>query len=525
MPSTILSDNGVTSGSAGLKTTAASDGALALQTTTAGGAATTALTIDTSQNATFAGSVKTNTLTSAASTALTLQSAGTTAITVNTSQNVGIGTTTPTAGYKLNVGSTSAVLTLEGAAITLFTSGSLTSSVGGVLNFRPQIGTTINDIFNLSICAYDHSGDGNADGLSINGSDGVSFSTGANSRNERMRINSSGNVGIGSSTITSADGSAGRILKVSGATNTVLVGETTGNGGFNALILEARNSNRTNARFAQIQMQTTSTATDGGLISFSTSATGTGTDITERMRIDSAGNVLMGQTTASNSSFLLNCVGGGFLTTRVNIGDNGGFVDGSTIYLGSDSTNSSSWNQSNANYRFGSNRGGCVVAINPSGYTYEGGSGTTTRTFAVNANGNVQNTNNSYGSLSDAKLKENIVDASPKLNDLMRVKIRNFNLIADEAKTKQIGVVAQELEEIFPSMIDEHIDYTFEEYIKEDGSKDSKGIPTGTVTKEVKYSVFVPMLIKAIQELKAINDTQAATINALTARIVALEQA
>lgn len=50
MPSTILSDNGVSSGSAGLKTTAASDGILALQTTTAGGAATTAVTIDTSQN-------------------------------------------------------------------------------------------------------------------------------------------------------------------------------------------------------------------------------------------------------------------------------------------------------------------------------------------------------------------------------------------------------------------------------------------------------------------------------------------
>jgi len=31
------------------------------------------------------------------------------------------------------------------------------------------------------------------------------------------------------------------------------------------------------------------------------------------------------------------------------------------------------------------------------------------------------------------------------------------------------------------------------------------------------------MLVKAIQELKAINDTQAETINALTARIVALE--
>ena len=50
MPSILLSDNGVSSGSAGLKSTAASDGSLALQTTTAGGSATTAVTIDTSQN-------------------------------------------------------------------------------------------------------------------------------------------------------------------------------------------------------------------------------------------------------------------------------------------------------------------------------------------------------------------------------------------------------------------------------------------------------------------------------------------
>jgi hypothetical protein len=55
MPSIILSDNGVSSGSAGLKSTAASDGSLALQTTTAGGTATTAVSIDTSQNVTMAG--------------------------------------------------------------------------------------------------------------------------------------------------------------------------------------------------------------------------------------------------------------------------------------------------------------------------------------------------------------------------------------------------------------------------------------------------------------------------------------
>ena len=113
-----------------------------------------------------------------------------TAMSADSSGNVGIGTSSP--NYKFNVGPTSGVLSLAGAGISLFTSGSLTSNIGGVLNFRPNLGTTASDIFNLSICAYDHSGDTNADGLSINASDGVSFCTGSNSRQERARIDSSG---------------------------------------------------------------------------------------------------------------------------------------------------------------------------------------------------------------------------------------------------------------------------------------------------------------------------------------------
>jgi hypothetical protein len=50
MPSTILSDNGVSSGSAGLKSTAGNDGVLILQTTTSGGTATNAIYADNKQN-------------------------------------------------------------------------------------------------------------------------------------------------------------------------------------------------------------------------------------------------------------------------------------------------------------------------------------------------------------------------------------------------------------------------------------------------------------------------------------------
>jgi hypothetical protein len=105
----------------------------------------------------------------------------------------------------------------------------------------------------------------------------------------------------------------------------------------------------------------------------------------------------------------------------------------------------------------------------------------------IYSNGNIQNSNNSYGQLSDINLKENIVDATPKLDEINQVRVVNFNYIDDineetNAPTKQIGVVAQELEKIFPGLVYECGD-------------------TETPTKSVKYSVFVPMLIKAMQEL------------------------
>jgi hypothetical protein len=135
---------------------------------------------------------------------------------------------------------------------------------------------------------------------------------------------------------------------------------------------------------------------------------------------------------------------------------------------------------------------------------------TTSPRFRVASNGNVTNTNGSYGAISDIKLKENIEDATPKLDDLMKVKVRNYNLIGDDKK--QIGVIAQELEEVFPAMIDESEDYEEVEVpqVDEEGNEilneegevvtTKERVSKGTTTKSVKYSVFVPMLIKAMQE-------------------------
>ena len=115
-----------------------------------------------------------------------------------------------------------------------------------------------------------------------------------------------------------------------------------------------------------------------------------------------------------------------------------------------------------------------------------------TEKIKIYTNGSIENATNSYGQLSDLKLKENVVDATGKLDDIMKVKIKNFNYIGEDLK--QIGVIAQEVEEVFPGLIYETPDTEI---------VNKKEVPTGSVTKGVKYSVFVPMLIKSIQELEA----------------------
>jgi hypothetical protein len=103
------------------------------------------------------------------------------------------------------------------------------------------------------------------------------------------------------------------------------------------------------------------------------------------------------------------------------------------------------------------------------------------------SNGNVVNTNNSYGAISDIKLKENIVDANSQWDDLKALQVRNYNFKEGQTHT-QIGLVAQEVELVSPGLVTESPD------------RDEDGNDLGTVTKSVNYSVLYMKAVKALQE-------------------------
>nr|BAR24898.1 endosialidase [uncultured Mediterranean phage uvMED]BAR39260.1 endosialidase [uncultured Mediterranean phage uvMED] len=102
--------------------------------------------------------------------------------------------------------------------------------------------------------------------------------------------------------------------------------------------------------------------------------------------------------------------------------------------------------------------------------------------FRIWSSGDVNNQNNSYTGISDVKLKENIADASSQWNDIKSIRVRNYNL-KEGSTHRQIGVIAQEIETTCPGLVDE--------------LPDLDGL---TTTKSVKYSVLYMKAVKALQE-------------------------
>jgi hypothetical protein len=191
---------------------------------------------------------------------------------------------------------------------------------------------------------------------------------------------------------------------------------------------------------------------------------------TQAMTLDASGNLLVGRTSQGSYPQRLN-----LLQSSATEGGIQSWCDSAT-FTGSVITARASRNTTNNSYTFFQ----CSIdGVGDKLYIFD--------------SGNVYNTTGTYGTLSDIKLKENIVDATSKLNDVMALKVRNFNL-KSEPELKQIGFIAQELETIFPSMVEETLDQT----------------------KIVKTTVLIPILVKAIQE-------QQALIESLTTRLTALE--
>ena len=127
-----------------------------------------------------------------------------------------------------------------------------------------------------------------------------------------------------------------------------------------------------------------------------------------------------------------------------------------------------------------------------------------TISYAVYTNGNVVNTNGSYTAISDAKLKENIVDANSQWDDIKALQVRNYNFKEGQVHT-QIGLVAQEAELVSPGLVSESPD------------RDEDGNDLGTVTKSVNYSVLYMKAVKALQEAMERIETLEAKVATLEA--------
>jgi hypothetical protein len=236
--------------------------------------------------------------------------------------------------------------------------------------------------------------------------------------------------------------------------------------------LGADGSDFTRAASIKAEVDGTPGANDmPGRLVFSTTADGASSP-TERMRITS----------------------GGFLK----VSNSGSYIDGTGTYNEIASNQQSSaaliLRASNASLdatvgvlRISCTRNTTNDSYYPIVYFNEGGGATR---FLVADDGDCRNANNSYGGISDIKLKENIVDAASQWNDLKTLKIRKYNFKQETGQPThtQIGLIAQEAELVSPGLVSESPD------------RDAEGNDLGTVTKSVNYSVLYMKAVKALQE-------------------------
>ena len=267
-----------------------------------------------------------------------------------------------------------------------------------------------------------------------------------------VTIDTSQNVGIGNTTPSSYNSNANKLVigSNSAVTGMTLASGTTAAGN----IFFARGTTGADAYDGYVQY-----AQNGQYMAF---GTGGGT---ERMRIDSIGNLLVGTTAPFNFS----AAGGGTFQTGSSDGQlflrNSGASANFGFYLGANSSNQMRiYNQS----------GSGVLLTNGS---------------------------TSWSSTSDERLKTDLAPIQDSLQKVSALRAVTGRFKTDEEGVSRSFLIAQDFESVFPQALD---------------ASDEDAL-------SLKYTEVIPLLVASIKELKAINDQQAETINALTARIEALE--
>jgi hypothetical protein len=299
----------------------------------------------------------------------------------------------------------------------------------------------------------------------------VAFTTAST---ERMRIDSSGDVLI--ATTNAITGITGAQLTVSNTSenpayiNIFRDDTTIGNGQFLGYLQfcgrDATSSLGTGHAYVAAVAEADHGAGDNATaITFGTTPDNSST-MAERMRIDSSGNLFVDCTTTPNGS-----------TRRgFEVVANTGINDTTKILIATTTTSTRALAEFN-------NGNGNVGSIAVSGSA------------------------TSYATSSDYRLKENIAPMTGALAKVAQLKPVTYKWKVDGSDGE--GFIAHELAEVCSHAVS--------------GAKDVVDENGNPVYQGIDVSFLVATLTAAIQELKQINDTQAATITALTARVVALE--
>jgi hypothetical protein len=273
---------------------------------------------------------------------------------------------------------------------------------------------------------------------------------------EKVRIDSSGNVGIG----TSSPSVKTHIYDAS--TDAVLY-------------IDSGNANGSHARFLASGSVKHFVGSGGGfslgdvddfgIRSFDNILFATGNSSTEKMRIDSSGGLLIGKTS------------GGSTNTGCEFGGSG--------------TGGLAFNLTSTNECFTYNNN------NSSGATY-------LIDFRQNnaSKGQIQvsSTSTTYATSSDYRLKENVDYQFNALDRVAQLKPARFNFIAD-ADTTVDGFLAHEVQNIVPEAIS--------------GEKDAVDAEGNPKYQGIDHSKLVPLLTKAIQEQQAQIEALQSEINLL----------